>query len=133
MRRFGGDTLSFFTLRADHRYLFSHDRRAYLAFQVEGGVPTVAGDPIGDDQAFPALIAELAVIAERRGLRIAVIGAGTARLDLWRQLGLRRVYLGDEAIVATAGFSLEGRAIRKVRQSVTRLERAGYTVVFGDS
>jgi lysyl-tRNA synthetase, class II len=128
MRRFGGDTLSFFTLRADHRYLFTPDRRAYLAFQVEGGVLTVAGDPVGDDRAFPALVTELAAITEGRGLRIAVLGAGTERLDLWRQLGLRRVYLGDEAIVATAGFSLEGRAIRKVRQSVTRLQRAGYTV-----
>ncbi len=128
MRRFGGDTLSFFTLRADHRYLFSDDRRAYLAFQVEGGVLTVAGDPVGDDRAFPGLVAELAAITERRGLRIAVVAAGTGRLDLWHQLGLRRVYLGDEAIVATGSFSLEGRTIRKVRQSVTRLERAGYTV-----
>jgi lysyl-tRNA synthetase class 2 len=36
------------------------------------------------------------------------------------------MYLGDEAVVETASFSLEGRPIRKVRQSVTRLERQGY-------
>ena len=34
--------------------------------------------------------------------------------------------MGDEAIVETASFSLEGRAVRKVRQSVARLEKAGY-------
>ncbi|MBI2684298.1 MAG: DUF2156 domain-containing protein [Actinobacteria bacterium] len=127
MRRFGADTLSFFTLRADHRYLFSEDDRAYVAFQVEGGVLTVAGDPVGDEQAFPGLVAHLAVMAERNGLRLAVLGAGIRHLGLWRQLGLRRVYLGDEAIVETGAFSLEGRAIRKVRQSVHRLQRAGYT------
>src|SRR5262249_22328895 len=32
----------------------------------------------------------------------------------------------DEAVVETASFSLEGRPIRKVRQSVTRLEKQGY-------
>ena len=41
---------------------------------------------------------------------------------------MRAMYLGDEAIVDTRTFSLEGRAIRKVRQSVHRLEAAGYRV-----
>jgi lysyl-tRNA synthetase class 2 len=35
-------------------------------------------------------------------------------------------YHGDEAVIDVARFSLEGRSIRKVRQSVHRLERAGY-------
>src|SRR5262249_31349826 len=42
--------------------------------------------------------------------------------------GLHAFYIGDEAVVQTADFSIEGRSIRKVRQSVTRLVRAGYTV-----
>jgi lysyl-tRNA synthetase class 2 len=43
------------------------------------------------------------------------------------------LYVGDEAIVETAEFSLEGRAIRKVRQSVSRLEKAGYGVALDES
>ena len=43
-----------------------------------------------------------------------------------RAHGLHALYHGDEAIVDVASFSLEGRAIRKVRQSVHRLEQAGY-------
>src|SRR5213078_4170227 len=43
-----------------------------------------------------------------------------------REAGLRTLYLGDEAIVDTRAFSLEGRPIRKVRQSVSRLETAGF-------
>ncbi len=42
---------------------------------------------------------------------------------LWQAAGLRSLYIGDEAVVETASFSLEGRAIRKVRQSVARLEK----------
>ena len=41
--------------------------------------------------------------------------------------GLRTLYLGDEAIVDVGAFTLEGRPIRKVRQSVSRLRKAGYT------
>ena len=38
---------------------------------------------------------------------------------------MRALYLGDEAIVDTQTFSLEGRAIRKVRQSVHGWRRPG--------
>src|SRR5262249_38660147 len=37
------------------------------------------------------------------------------------------LYIGDEAIVDTRAFSLDGRPIRKVRQSVTRIVSAGYS------
>ena len=60
------------------------------------------------------------------GLRLALLAGSDGVLDVARQAGLRSLYIGDEAIVDVAGFSLEGRPIRKVRQSVTRLERAGY-------
>ena len=40
--------------------------------------------------------------------------------------GCAALYLGDEAIVETASFTLEGKPIKKVRQAVNRLVRAGY-------
>ena len=43
-------------------------------------------------------------------------------------LGFKSMYLGDEAVIRPGEFSLDGRAIRKVRQSVSRLEKAGYEV-----
>ena len=39
---------------------------------------------------------------------------------------MRAIAIGDEAMLVPAEFSLEGRAIRKVRQSVSRLTKAGY-------
>ena len=126
VRRHGGDTLAYFKLRRDQHYLFSSDRRAFLGYRVEAGVLLVSGDPVGPDEALPELLRELGSFAEVRGLRIAALGVGERLRPLWGQLGLRSLYLGDEAIVDTASFSLEGRPIRKVRQSVTRLEKQGY-------
>jgi lysyl-tRNA synthetase class 2 len=45
----------------------------------------------------------------------------------YEELGLRRLYLGDEAVIDLEKFSLDGRPIRKVRQSVTRLRKAGFS------
>ena len=126
VRRHGVDTLAYFKLRRDQHYLFSPDRRAFLGYRVETGVLVVSGDPVGPDEALPGLLQELQAFAEARGLRLAAIGAGERLRPLWAQLGLRSLYLGDEAIVDTRTFSLEGRPIRKVRQSVTRLEKQGF-------
>jgi lysyl-tRNA synthetase class 2 len=128
VRRHGSDTLAYFKLRRDKHYLFTDDQRAFLGYRIESGVLVVSGDPVGPADAIPALLRQLAVFAETRGLRLAVIGASAASRPLFEQLGLHALYMGDEAIVDTASFSLDGRAIRKVRQSVSRLENAGFTV-----
>jgi len=123
---FGFDTLAPFALRSDKSYFFSEDERAFLAYKVVAGVAVVSGDPIGPEEAVRTLLPRFLTFARERDWRIAVLGAGEQYLDLYRALELRALYHGDEAVVHTGDFSLEGRAIRKVRQSVSRLEREGY-------
>jgi lysyl-tRNA synthetase class 2 len=124
---YGTDTLSFFKLRLDEQYLFAPDERAFAGYRVKNRVLLVSGDPVGAASAMPALVERLVTFSEEHGLRLAVIGAGEDLLELWQQAGLRATYLGDEAIVETAAFTLQGHAIKKVRQAVNRVERSGYT------
>jgi lysyl-tRNA synthetase class 2 len=128
VRRHGSDTLAYFKLRRDKHYLFSPDRSAFVGYRIENGVLLVSGDPVGADAAMPALMREVSDFAERRALTVAALGVSERLRPLFEQLGLRSLYIGDEAIVDTGAFSLEGRAIRKVRQSVSRLEKAGFAV-----
>jgi lysyl-tRNA synthetase class 2 len=128
VRVHGRDTLAFFKLRRDTQYFFSSDRRAFLGYRIEGAVLLLSGDPVGDPASLPLLLREACAFAERHGLRMGAVGVGADMLPLFRDAGMRSLYIGDEAIVETARFSLEGRAIRKVRQSVSRLAAAGYSV-----
>jgi lysyl-tRNA synthetase class 2 len=125
--RHDSGSLSQFVLRPDHHWLFSDDGDAVLAYQVEAGVLLVAADPIGNPDALPGLVQKAADTADRHGLLLGVMAGADAMRPLWRRVGLRAAYLGDEAVVDALAFSLEGRAIRKVRQSVTRLQRDGFT------
>jgi lysylphosphatidylglycerol synthetase-like protein (DUF2156 family) len=124
---YGSDSLSFFALRRDKSYLFSPSRRAFLAYRVVAGTALVSGDPVGDETEIDGLLAELRRIARAKGWRLAVVGASDAHLDRYRALGLKPVSIGEEAVLKPGEFSLEGRAIRKVRQSVSRLGKAGYS------
>ena len=132
VRAHGTDTLAYFKLRHDKHYLFSSDRKAFLGYQVRNRVLLVSGDPVGPPDSLPALLGELSAFAERRALHVAALGVSEGMRSTFEQLGLRALYIGDEAIVETEGFSLEGRAIRKVRQSVARLEKAGYRAELHD-
>jgi len=127
VREHGADTLAFFKLRADKHYLFSEDRRAFVGYAIENGVLLLSGDPVGPPGALPALLQRVRAFADDRGLKLGVLGASEGLCPLYEKLGLRTIYLGDEAVVDLRRFSLEGRPIRKVRQSVTRLGKAGYT------
>jgi len=124
---YGSDSLSFFALRRDKSYLFSPSRRAFLAYRVVAGTALVSGDPVGDDAEIDGLLAELRRLVRAHGWRLAVVGASEEQLDRYRGLGLKPVPIGEEAVLRPQEFSLEGRAIRKVRQSVSRLRKAGYS------
>ncbi|MGN6169290.1 MAG: bifunctional lysylphosphatidylglycerol flippase/synthetase MprF [Solirubrobacteraceae bacterium] len=127
VRTYGYDTLSYFKLRGDQHYFFSSDRRAFVGYRIENGVLLCSGDPVGAPGAFPDLLLQLRAFADVRGLRLGAVGTSERLCPLYEALGLRTLYLGDEAVVELHRFSLEGRPIRKVRQSVSRLMKAGYS------
>jgi lysyl-tRNA synthetase, class II len=124
----GRDSLAYFSLRRDKQYLFSPSHRTFVAYRVVNGTALLSGDPIGDPAEVEQLLLELRRIAHASGWRIAALGTSAELLPLYRRLGFHAVYLGDEAVVRPDAFSLEGRPIRKVRQSVSRLHKAGYRV-----
>jgi lysylphosphatidylglycerol synthetase-like protein (DUF2156 family) len=127
VRAYGDDSLAFFALRQDKSWFFSPSRRSFLAYRVLGGVALVSGDPIGDETEVPDLLAEFQRVCRARGWRLALLSVRDELLPVAAGLGLRAIKLGNEAVVRPDRFSLEGRPIRKVRQSVARLERAGYS------
>jgi lysyl-tRNA synthetase, class II len=132
VQRHGHDSLAYFALRRDKSYFFSGGRRAFLAYTVLGGSALVSGDPVGDSTEFATLFRDFRRLARSRGWRVAILSAGEELLPLYRAAGFHAIKLGDEAVVRPSVFSLEGRPIRKVRQSVARLGRAGYTAAVLD-
>jgi lysyl-tRNA synthetase class 2 len=126
VRAHGTDTLSYFNLRTDKQYFFSLDRRAFVGYRIENGVLLMSGDPVGPQDAFGGLLEQLRAFADTLGLKLGAIGVSERLCPLYQRLGLHTIYLGDEALIELDEFSLEGRAIRKVRQSVSRLSKAGF-------
>jgi lysyl-tRNA synthetase class 2 len=128
VRAWGSDTLAPFVLRPDKAYFLGAEDAAVMAYTVVGGVAVVSGDPIGPADAMDSLLGSFVAFAHHRDWRVTVLGASERCRSLYRKHGLRSLYHGDEAVIETSTFSLEGKQIRKVRQAVNRLARAAYSV-----
>lgn len=122
------DSLAPFATRADKTYVFSPDGRAAIGYRVIFGTALVGGDPVGAvESAEDAMRAYLALCTEH-GWRPAVLGASDEMRMAWCRLGMRGLRIGDEAVLDVAGFSLESRRMRNLRQAVNRTRNAGVTV-----
>lgn len=122
----GHDSLDPFALREDKSFHFAHG--GFVAYRTLHETAVVSGDPVGPPGTHAAILASFEREATRRGWELVLTAASESRLDGYRQLGFRVMRIGSEAVVDPRRFSLEGRSIRKVRQSVTRLRRRGWTV-----
>jgi lysyl-tRNA synthetase class 2 len=122
------DSLGYFALRRDKSVLFSPSGKAAVAYRVVGGVSLASGDPIGDVEAWPGAIDRWLEQAREHAWVPAVMGASEEGGNVYARHGLNALELGDEAIVEVSEFTLEGRAMRGVRQAHKKIGRAGYTV-----
>jgi lysyl-tRNA synthetase class 2 len=130
VEQYGGGTLDYFALRDDKQWFFRGS--SVVAYAVRAGVCLVSPDPIGPVGDREATWAAFMRYVEESGWSVTVLGAASDWLAVYEGSGLRSVYLGDEAVVDCAAFTLEGREMRSLRQAQHRVQRAGYTVTFHD-
>ncbi|GAA1984364.1 bifunctional lysylphosphatidylglycerol synthetase/lysine--tRNA ligase LysX [Nocardiopsis rhodophaea] len=122
------DSLGYFATRHDKTVRFSPSGKAAVTYRVVAGVSLASGDPIGDPEAWGGAIRAWLNEAEEHAWTPAVMGAGEEGAKAYARAGLSVLQLGDEAILNVGDFTLEGRAMRVVRQAAHRVERAGYTL-----
>jgi lysyl-tRNA synthetase class 2 len=122
------DSLGYFATRHDKSYVFSPTGKAAVAYRVKAGVCLAAGDPIGDVEAWPGAIEAWSQLTQRRAWIPAALAASETGAEAYQRAGFDALEIGDEAVVEVADFTLDGRAMRSVRQAVNRARRAGYRV-----
>ncbi len=130
VERYGEDSLSRFILRPDKSFHFAGD--GVLAYAVIGDTAVVSADPVGPRRGAAAVLETFMEMARSRGWDVVVYGASADLLDTYHRLGLRSICVGQEAVAPPADFSLEGRRVRKLRQSVNRMQRRGWQIEVRD-
>lgn len=125
VRRHGRSSLDFFKYRPDKSIHFSPTRRSFLAYRVGGKHAIVLGDPVGPADEIEGIVRGFQSICEENDWSLAFHQATSDFLPLYARVGMHKLKIGDDAIVDLANFTLEGRAHREFRNTLTRMEKAG--------
>ena len=122
------DSLGYFATRRDKSVIWAANRKAGIAYRVQGGVMLASGDPFGEYSLWPEAIAEFIRVAEEHAWTPAVMGCSDRGGEVWvEHAGMIAIDIGDEAIISVKDFTLEGRPMANVRQMVNRIKRKGYS------
>jgi len=112
-------------LLGDKRFLFSPQGDAFIMYAVEGRSWIAMSDPVGPDSRWPDLIWKFRELSDRYNGRTVFYEVGHEHLNLYLDLGLSLLKLGEEARVPLTTFSLEGAARKGLRYAKRKLEKEG--------
>jgi len=128
--KYGTDSLSYFALRSDKEWFGYRD--TVVAYRVHNGIALVSPDPVGPVAQRADAWAAFREFADEHGWGVAVMAAGSEWLSVYTASGMHNLYIGDEAVVDVQRFQLDGKSNKSLRQSVSRVRKAGYRVELFD-
>ena len=130
VEKYGSDSLSYFALRSDKDWFGYRD--TVVAYRVHNGIALVSPDPVGPVSQRADAWSAFREFADEHGWSVAVMAACGDWLPVYGASGMHDLYIGDEAVVDVGRFSLDGKQNKSLRQSVSRVRKAGYRVEMFD-
>ena len=122
------DSLGYFATRLDKSVVWSNNKKAGIAYRVQGGVMLASGDPFGEYSLWGEAIDNFLAIAREHAWTPAVMGGSDSGGEVWvEHADMLAIDIGDEAVIKVSDFTLEGRAMGNVRHMVNRIRRKDYT------
>ncbi|WP_343230005.1 bifunctional lysylphosphatidylglycerol flippase/synthetase MprF [Rhodanobacter sp. DHG33] len=113
-------------LMGDKHLLFDADGKAFLMYDTEGRSWVTMGDPVGEEEdARRELVWSFMEQCERAGGWPVFYQVSPADLDMYLEVGMNLLKIGEEARVRLEDFNLDGKSKKTLRGTVNRLVRDG--------
>jgi len=125
LRAYGESSVSAFALARDTDYYFSANRRAVIPYRFESDVLLVIGDPIGPPEEMPTLLEGFAQHCREHDWQFAFFQARPERLPDYNHMGWRALHIGEDPVLWTDRFTMEGPAMAELRRAVRKAETVG--------
>jgi len=126
-------TAAWLALTGDKQLLFSASGRSFVMYAVEGRSWIAMGDPVGPAEERRELVWAFREEVDRHGGWPVFYQVGVESLPLYLDCGLSLQKIGEEARVDLAGFTLEGRGRKGLRNIVNRFDKDGFAFEIVDA
>ena len=131
VQQYARTPLDLFKLWPDKSYFFSPSKRSVIAYRVAGNTAIALGDPVGPEAEIGPTVREFLKMCHENGWAVAFYQTLPDFVPVYLRLRLKKLKIGDDAMVDLLEFSLQGKGKRELRSKVRQLEALGiHTVEF---
>ncbi len=114
-------------LLGDKQFLLNEQRNAFIMYGVEGRSWISMGDPVGPENEWDELLWKFRELCDYHDGWPVFYQIENIHLDLYLDIGMNFLKLGEEARADIKNFSLEGASNRDLRQAHNKIQKQGYT------
>ena len=118
-------TFGYHAMMGDKSLLFSESGNAFIMYGIESRSWVALGDPVGDERDMSELVWRFREMVDRHDGLTIFHQVTKHHLDLYLDLGLTLLKLGEEALVPLHDFSLDGHDRKGLRQVWRHVLREG--------
>lgn len=126
LKKYGYDSLSYFSLQDNRKYFFSSSGRSFLSYKIWKNVALISADPIGPIEETEKLLKEFIYFTKGAKLKTCFIGLAARNRMIVKKLQFKTVKVGEEAIMQLSYFNKQYLR-KKVRRAEKYVQRLGIT------
>lgn len=126
VQRFGTSSLDFFKISKDKEFYFSAEAEGFVSYSVANHFAFVLEEPVCEEENKEKIIAEFENFCNNNGLKSVYYRIDEQSLFLFKPLKKQKLFIGQEAIMDTVTFKLDGKDRKTLRNGLNSLAKKGY-------
>ena len=127
LNSYGNSSLDYFKKYYDKLIFFSENRKAYASYRISGNFAVVLENPVSENiEEMQKCICEFDKYCYENGIKSIYYRVPEESLEVYHKLRKKDLFLGQEAIVDLALFSLSGGDKKSLRNAINKVKEQGY-------
>jgi len=127
LKSFGNSSLDYFKKYYDKLIFFSENRKTFVAYRISGNFAVVLENPVAENiEELQKCISEFDTYCYENGIKSFYYRVPEESLEVYHKLRKKDLFLGQEAVVDLAKFTLSGGDKKSLRNSINKIKEHGY-------
>jgi len=124
---YGTSALDFFKISKEKQLFFSENEEGFVSYRIANSFAFVLEEPVCEESNKEIIIQEFENFCKENGLKSVYYRIDEQSLFLFEPFKKQQLFIGQEAIMNTETFKLEGKDRKSLRNGLNTLSKKGYT------
>ena len=126
-RLYGTSAVDYFKTYYDKLLFFNESRTSFISYKVSGNFAVILEDPVAENnEDMEDCLLSFYKYCSSNGLKAISYRVPERRLDLYKRMKKKSLFLGQEAVVDLNTFTLQGVNKKRIRNAMNKVAETGF-------